>query len=98
LDRPQSTTYNKHKYTLVEHFKFFSENIGEKHVLFFTLFFSEKFKYFSSTFLTQNQTENFERKFMTSPESVVPIIHTHFQLKMLVKNAKGYSPEFSLGK
>jgi hypothetical protein len=35
-------------FALVEHFEFFSENIGEKHVLFFTkiftFFFSEKFK------------------------------------------------------
>jgi hypothetical protein len=34
--------------TLLEHFEFFSENIGEKHVLFFTeiftFFFSEKLK------------------------------------------------------
>jgi hypothetical protein len=29
-------------FTLVEHFKFFSEKIGEKCPLFFTLFFTEK--------------------------------------------------------
>jgi hypothetical protein len=40
--------------SLIEHFKFFSEKIGEKCPLFFTLFFtekpSEKFKTFAALF------------------------------------------------
>ena len=54
---------------------------------------------FFHTFYTENLCEKFEMKFMIFIASVIPMIHAHLQLKMMVKRFfKPFSLLFSPGK